>query len=483
MCSKYQIKKMRNNQTPGTTTPGTAVTSSSVPTNVLTKKLQSELEILSKKVASLDQQVSFRVHVVSDLVEEVLSRWRSSTSLALHTISSLEQELARKTEALREAHARSADREATLASSDAEKEAIRVYATRLEEHLGRLVEASVAAVNTASADANAIPLQKPIIAALQQLMSETSNSKAVPHISASSASSSGDVDGLQSAVRSGDTKVSLFFANLDATYPPSLTSTKRNVTTRTSEKDESAPGTSERVARSIDVTLSRALDFAREKALADDIESTLRVSKNATSDNDYTKQVNTNSSSSSSSSSSAIIEIEFDPERHAEATVLHLIDALSSKSGRQVSRVKFEGKFLNNESAKLVDVGVPVKASIEVIFGVKQTMKQSITINSNINKDGEGSSTKTTHLPPPPPQMPVLHIPKTADPLPVLSKLLPPPKRQPLVSPTPHEAPKTLRDHTQHHMSTESETSTHITEGTLSSESARETAHQSNHDE
>jgi chromosome segregation ATPase len=157
---------------------------------VLTKKLQSELEILSKKVASLDQQVSFRVHVVSDLVEEVLSRWRSSTSLALHTISSLEQELARKTEALREAHARSADREATLASSDAEKEAIRVYATRLEEHLGRLVEASVAAVNTASADANAIPLQKPIIAALQQLMSETSNSKAVPHISASSASSS-----------------------------------------------------------------------------------------------------------------------------------------------------------------------------------------------------------------------------------------------------------------------------------------------------
>lgn len=388
--------------------------------------------------------------MVSDLVEDVLSRWRSSTSLALHTISSLEQELARKTEALREAHARSADREATLASSEAEKEAIRVYATRLEEHLGRLVEASVAAVNTASADVNALPLQKPIIAALQQLMTETSKSKSAPHISANTVSTPGDVEGLQSAVRSGDTTVSLFFANLDAPNPSALTlssakTTSKIVTHKTNDKDDSILDASERSTRTIDVTLSRALDFAREKALADEIESTLQRGNQTSSNNQDVTMNAASSSSSSSSPPSAVIEIEFDPDHLAEATVLHLMDALSAKSGRQVSLVKFGGKVLSDESAKLVDVGVPVKASIEVLFGVKQTTKQSTSILSNLNAE-TGGPNKAQLPPPPPPQIPVLHIPKTADPLPVHSKLLPPPKRQPLISPTPHEAPKTLRD-------------------------------------
>lgn len=439
---------MRSVHNPGIQGSGGVQGSGGISTVQLTKKLQCELEILSKKVSSLDQQVSFRVHVVSDLVEDVLSRWRSSTSLALHTISSLEQELARKTEALREAHARSADREATLASSEAEKEAIRVYATRLEEHLGRLVEASVAAVNTVSADVNALPLQKPIIAALQQLMTETSKSKSAPHISANTVSTPGDVEGLQSAVRSGDTTVSLFFANLDAPYPSALTSsstktTSKIVTHKTNDKDDSILDASERSTRTIDVTLSRALDFAREKALADEIESTLQRG-NQTSSNNQDVTMNAASSSSPSSPPSAVIEIEFDPDHLAEATVLHLMDALSAKSGRQVSLVKFGGKVLSDESAKLVDVGVPVKASIEVLFGVKQTTKQSTSSLSNLN--AEPGQNKAQLPPPPPPQIPVLHIPKTADPLPVHSKLLPPPKRQPLISPTPHDAPKTLRD-------------------------------------
>jgi hypothetical protein len=460
---KLSKKKMKSNQQTRTnTTPMTTPASnvSSVPSGILTKKLQSEIEFLSKKVVSMDQQVSSRVHIVSELIDEVLSRWRSSTSLALHTISTLEQELLRKTEALRDAHAKSADREATLVSSEAEKEAIRVYATRLEGHLGRLVEASVAAVNTASSDSNSLPIQKPIIAALQHLMNETALNKADnTQNSTRSVSTSGDIDGLQNAVRSGDTTVSLFFANLDATYPSlsstststTSSSTSRSIMNRTSENEQNSIINSERSSRTIDVTLSRALDFAREKALAEEnIETTTLQRTSHLNDNTSSTPSSSSSSSSSSLSSSAILEIEFDTDRHSEATVQQLIEALSIKAGRTVSKVKFQGKFLTNENAKLIDIGVPVKASIEVQFEYKTTSQTTTTTNSthhstaNIESSRFESVVKTnSHLPPP---IPTLHIPKNADPLPVHAKLLPPPKRQPLVSPTPHEAPKTLRD-------------------------------------
>jgi hypothetical protein len=215
-------------------------------------------------------------------------------------------------------------------------------------------------------------------------MNETAINKTDnPQSSTRSVSTSGDIDGLQNAVRSGDTTVSLFFANLDATYPSlsstSTTSSSRSLMNRTSENEQNSIINSERSSRTIDVTLSRALDFAREKAAsAEDIEST-------------TNQLNDNTSSSLSSSS-AILEIEFDTDRHSEATVQQLKEALTMKAGRTVCKVKFQGKVLTNENAKLIDIGVPVKATIEVQFEYKKTTSQTTTTISTTHSTANTES-------------------------------------------------------------------------------------------
>ena len=508
--------------------PLTRAEIASAPTPELTRRLQAEVAALARRVAQ-DRALQFQhsVRQLGDLVAEALARWRNSTALALHTIASLEEELARKADALRDSHARGADKGAALASSEAEKEALRLYASRLELHLGHMVEAAVAsgaqgargaAALGAAAQGVAAPaepaaglppasaavspqLPPQILAALRGLLAATS----MPGGSATAPSATVDeVEGLRSAVREGSDTVSRFFASLDAAAHLQNAPSNDAAVLASSSSTTAPPGAAdssgdlakqhEQALRNVDATLRRALAFAGVEAQPPipasapratplpAVASALARLPVAARASAHALPLATPAPSTASaaamspslpslapaaaagpSSRGAVLEIEFDPQLHARATVGQLKAAVAAKAGKTPLSIAIGGRVLHDDASRLVDVGVPVRASIEVLFGKghegspaavlaqpapaassHEPVSARAPLPPQPPAPASASAPASVPAPAPAPAPVAPHVPRPSAPLPVHAKLSPPMQKQPLTSPAPHRAPRGL---------------------------------------
>lgn len=528
----------------------------------LTNRLQQEIVSLGRRVSEDAPQYLHSLRQVDDMVSEVLARWRRSTTLALNSISSLEEEISRKGEAIKELHTKLADKDAALASSESEMEAVRIYAQRLELHLGRILEAAAGGATDAfgvsasskgsssgggaSDNANSSPLPAPLMAALRGLLAATTGSNGDSPLAAgvvgggvasTPRASNAEVDTLRTALKEGSHSVLQFFADLDATYPAVVPASARKVMPANGaapsssasaaaavgsppmspagasadaastaavaagaastpagagEPGESGPSDAksplalqhEQALRNIDATLRRALAFAGKSPIQQ--QQHHHHASGTTTSSSRSRSPRTSSSSlsprgilsssaqaggagaavgsasgsprrsaSNSSSSGAAagtaqttrvasLEIEFDPLLHSRATVGQLKAAVAAKAGRKPLSIAIAGRPLTEDAAKLVDVGVPLKAAIEVVF-------ESVNVNNNSNGQiGDAhlrhtiSSAAKTVQAVQPPALPQPHVPRPAAPLSMPSKLSPPLQKRPLASPIPHRAPQGL---------------------------------------
>jgi Ca2+-binding EF-hand superfamily protein len=133
----------------------------------------------------------------------------------------------------------------------------------------------------------------------------------------------------------------------------------------------------------------------------------------------------------------AALDVEFDPLMHARATVAQLKTAVALKAGKQPLSLAIAGRPLTDDSARLVDVGVPVRATIEVVFAEPAPAAAG------------PAPARAVQPPPAPPLLATTgagaHVPRPAAPLVFpATKLSPPIHKRPLMSPAPHRAPRGL---------------------------------------
>lgn len=488
--------------------PGAAVTGMtrseilSSKTPDLANYLQSQITLLFHRTAEDSSPYVHSIRQINEMVTEVLARWRKSTTLALNSIDSLESELAKKMETITEISTKYAekltDKDTIIASLEAEKETLRIYAQRLEVHLGRMIEATAQIMDASNMDSakdngevsssSSSPLPAPLVTALKELLSAARTDYRNPSVNLTTnhhnPNTVADMEGLKAAVKEGSDNVVQFFADFDATYSSSSSRTEpshsshRSVSSSLSEQPKPtalshsnnssslSPSASlsmehQQALRNIDSTLQRALAFTTQKTTDNSSKKSNGNSSSNSSLSTKTSNIETSPTANSHSQPAETVvtpeptkptnvtsgkkvlslDIELDPVMHSRATVGQLRTAISIKAGRKPLSLSINGKSLADDSAKLTEIGVPVKSTIEVIFD--DPSSNSSTNNNSITATLT-SVINSHNKKPPVPSQPTVHVPKPAQPLSVPSKLSPPTSKQPLTSPAPHRAPREL---------------------------------------
>ena len=125
----------------------------SLPTPELTARLQTELNLLLARAREDAPQHLHSLRQAGGLAAEVIARWRRSTSIALEAINTLEGELRRRSDAVREGGARIADKDAALAAVEEELQTARAGARGLELQLRQLAQTASAVLAAAAVSA------------------------------------------------------------------------------------------------------------------------------------------------------------------------------------------------------------------------------------------------------------------------------------------------------------------------------------------
>ena len=399
-------------------------------TPTLTERLQGELASLVVRVAAESPQLTHSVRQISDMVGEVVSRWRRATALAMDAISCLEEELSRRSEQARELSARLADRDAALASGD---EARQTLQAALDDALARLegpgghpapLQQAVGSPAAASAGptSNVAHTQQP-----QQLRRQG-------HIASATAATLVEraADDLAIAVASGDpgsaVRVSRFFKTLDA-----VASTSTSAAHVASQPPTAAPVTAAPAAQTIaptpaavntvDETLRRALAFAG-------------VAPSAVGGSGKVPARQHESPTRGAAPSVATMEVDLDPRLYSRATVGGLRAAVALRCGRRPTRISLHGSGgapLAPDATPLAAAGVPMHARLELVFA------EDLSAEGGGDTAAHAPAGAATATAAPATRGGVAHSP-TALPQPAP----PPAPKAPLLSPQPHDAPLAL---------------------------------------
>jgi hypothetical protein len=486
----------------------------------LTQRLVDELAGLCARVGEDASQHLHAIRQCSDMAVEVVARWRRSTTLALSSIASLEEESARKTDHVRDLGVRLADKDAALASVEAERDALKAYANRLELQLGRILEAeamgtggaasefavAAQAINAAAGKPAASGPLSPsaaVVAAAMNRVRSSSPSAAAFEV----ASETGLGDGLQTriaelrnAVRESgpdSDRVRRFFDALDGA---AVAPTGAGASQMAPRGAPATPAAASSAASA--VPASPAFPFAGFATGEADVEATLRRAMAFVTlvqqQQKQQQQPQTPSGAAALPSARAAalgatlsaglvtaqplpatpvlqagmglgpalglpsgarvssLDIDLDPALYQRATVGALKKAVAARSGKVPLSIVVGGKLLDADDALLRDVGIPVKARIQVVFGeeapaavagagsIAAVPSAPATAPAAPSGPHPGSS-KRGPIAAPPPYMPVPHTPMPAGPQATLPAHMSPPRtKQPLSMPSPHAAPQIL---------------------------------------
>ncbi|RYE83822.1 MAG: hypothetical protein EOO65_03320, partial [Methanosarcinales archaeon] len=380
---------------------------------------------------------------------QMLARWRRATTLALSSITALEDEIGRKTESIREAGAKIVDKDATIASVEHERAALQMYAHRLELHLARLLEAcvnefsGVHATPIGSSPASSSDRLPPdTLASFFAQLTRPSPSGERNNAATTQGVLASQIAELRQAVRegTGSERVKKFFEALEvAPDEPERLDHVRG-------QSMPVPSTHGQTAAAVDGTTRRALAFVglpitsetsvipAKSVSLDAVSSAMTALTGGAASVPNAQHLSSQPLALEKPAIDTVsLEIDLHPSLYPGATVGQLKAAVAARTGRQPHAISLFGHALVNDSQLLIDAGVPMTARIDVAF-----------LGSAAAAPTGGMPTAASdRRAPPTPSGP--HISMPLAPLPYIAHAAPPPTgKQPLPIPTPHNGPLEL---------------------------------------
>ena len=318
----------------------------------LCERLQADLNMLASRAEREMPALAAPLRSCETLASELAARWRRTTTLAQVAIAQLETAAERRADALKEAARRLADKDAALASVEAERDAARDHASRCEWHLGALMHMLQARPVQGAASGNAASAigADAVASALATLLGAVSPAPG----------GGGGVGAHRTAVRrraslspAARGAVHATAASLNTSPPP-----RGSATSLAAQLGE------------LRSAVAEGLDSDRVRRFFDSLGGVYSATGSGRSPaQPPAPQLPFEPAPGSPAAfSTSTLEIDLHPSLYKAATVGQLKAAVAAKTGRRTVAISHAGTAFARDDARLVDLGVPMCAKIDVVF-------------------------------------------------------------------------------------------------------------------